>query len=156
MNVDGTAYRTIWLAEDGKTVEIIDQTRLPHHFTTVQLNNLDDAAHAISEKLAGREDEKGRITVSTRALDGWAEVRISDTVEASALGAGMTAAYGAGWYPSIVAAAEAMSGETIAIEPNAEKGARYGALLDIYRDLYQATSSLNSRMVQFAEEGPSA
>lgn len=84
------------------------------------------------------------------------EVRISDTVEASALGAGMTAAYGAGWYPSIVAAAEAMSGETIAIEPNAEKGARYGVLLDIYRDLYQATSSLNSRMVQFAEEGTSA
>ncbi len=84
------------------------------------------------------------------------QVRISDTVEASALGAGMTAAYGAGWYPSIVAAAEAMSGETTAIEPDAEKGARYGALLDIYRDLYQATSSINRRMVQFAEEGTSA
>ncbi len=51
MNVDGQAYRTIWLAEDGKTVEIIDQTKLPHHFTTVQLNNLDDAAHAISAML---------------------------------------------------------------------------------------------------------
>lgn len=51
MNVDGKAYRTIWLAADGKTVEIIDQTKLPHHFTTVQLTNLEDAAHAISAML---------------------------------------------------------------------------------------------------------
>ena len=51
MNVDGKAYRTIWLAADGKTVEIIDQTKLPHHFTTVQLKTLEDAAHAISAML---------------------------------------------------------------------------------------------------------
>ncbi len=84
------------------------------------------------------------------------QVHISDTVEASALGAGMTAAYGAGWYPSIVAAAEAMSGETTIIEPDATSGARYGELLDIYRDLYQSTARLNKRMVRFAEEGTSA
>ncbi len=51
MNVDGKAYRTIWLAEDGKTVEIIDQTRLPHHFVTVQLRDLEDAARAIRDML---------------------------------------------------------------------------------------------------------
>ena len=30
MKIDGKHYRTIWLNEDGKTVEIIDQTKLPH------------------------------------------------------------------------------------------------------------------------------
>lgn len=51
MNVDGTAYRTIWLARDGKTVEIIDQTQLPHRFTTVHLSSLEDAARAIRDML---------------------------------------------------------------------------------------------------------
>ncbi len=48
MNVDGTPYRTIWLADDGWRVEIIDQTRLPHEFVTVTLETLDQAAEAIS------------------------------------------------------------------------------------------------------------
>ncbi len=47
MNVGGKPYRTIWLNEDGWSVEIIDQTRLPHRFETVTLRNLADAAHAI-------------------------------------------------------------------------------------------------------------
>ncbi len=51
MNVNGKAYRTIWRARDGKSVEIIDQTRLPHHFTTVELGNLEDAARAIRDML---------------------------------------------------------------------------------------------------------
>jgi methylthioribose-1-phosphate isomerase len=47
MNVGGKPYRTIWLNEDGWSVEIIDQTRLPHRFETCTLRNLADAAHAI-------------------------------------------------------------------------------------------------------------
>ena len=47
MKIDGKHYRTIWLNEDGKTVEIIDQTKLPHRFETLSLNTLEDAAHAI-------------------------------------------------------------------------------------------------------------
>ena len=47
MNVDGKAYRTIWQGRDGRTVEIIDQTRLPHEFVTVALRTVDDAVHAI-------------------------------------------------------------------------------------------------------------
>ena len=47
MNVGGRAYRTIWLAGDGRTVEIIDQTRLPHEFATVTLRSVDDVVHAI-------------------------------------------------------------------------------------------------------------
>ena len=48
MNIDGKPYRTIWLNEDGNSVEIIDQTKLPHRFETVTLRTLDDAARAIS------------------------------------------------------------------------------------------------------------
>ncbi len=48
MKVDGRPYRTIWLAEDGRTVEVIDQTRLPHAFETLRLKDVDDAADAIS------------------------------------------------------------------------------------------------------------
>ena len=47
MNVDGRHYRTIWLNADGWSVEIIDQTRLPHAFETVTLASLADAVHAI-------------------------------------------------------------------------------------------------------------
>jgi methylthioribose-1-phosphate isomerase len=48
MNINGKPYRTIWLNEDGKSVEIIDQTKLPHKFETVTLRTLEDAARAIS------------------------------------------------------------------------------------------------------------
>jgi methylthioribose-1-phosphate isomerase len=47
MRVAGQAMRTIWLAADGRAVEIIDQTRLPHELVVVSLRHLDDAARAI-------------------------------------------------------------------------------------------------------------
>ncbi len=51
MNVDGTPYRTIWLAEDGWAVEIIDQTRLPHEFIVARLETVEDAIVAIRDML---------------------------------------------------------------------------------------------------------
>jgi len=51
MKIDGKPYRTIWLNADGRTVDIIDQTRLPHEFQTVHLKTLDDACRAISDML---------------------------------------------------------------------------------------------------------
>ncbi len=51
MNVNEKHYRTIWLADDGRSVEIIDQTRLPHRFETARLATLEDAAAAIGEML---------------------------------------------------------------------------------------------------------
>ncbi|MGA2016331.1 MAG: S-methyl-5-thioribose-1-phosphate isomerase [Opitutaceae bacterium] len=47
MNVGGRPYRTLWPAEDGAAVEIIDQTRLPHEFAVVRLESLGEAARAI-------------------------------------------------------------------------------------------------------------
>lgn len=51
MNVNGQPHRTIWLADDGWAVEIIDQTKLPHEFVTVRMESLDDAAVAIADML---------------------------------------------------------------------------------------------------------
>jgi len=48
VNVRGRAMRTIWPAADGRAVEIIDQTRLPHELVIVGLKTLDDAARAIA------------------------------------------------------------------------------------------------------------
>ncbi len=51
MNVNGVSYRSIWPAEEGRRVEIIDQTRLPHEFVVVQLSNLAQTADAIRHML---------------------------------------------------------------------------------------------------------
>ena len=51
MNVNGNAFRTIWLHEDGWGVTIIDQTRLPHEFEFVTLRSLSQTADAISRML---------------------------------------------------------------------------------------------------------
>ena len=48
MNIDGKAWRTIWLEEGGRSIGVIDQTQLPHHFTTRSIIGLDGAAEAIS------------------------------------------------------------------------------------------------------------
>ncbi len=49
MKVGDLSYRSIWLAADGRRVEIIDQTRLPHEFVIVTLASLNDAAVAIKQ-----------------------------------------------------------------------------------------------------------
>ncbi len=47
MKIHGKHYRTIWVAEDGWSVEIIDQTKLPHQFEIIGLKTVEEAAHAI-------------------------------------------------------------------------------------------------------------
>jgi len=47
MKINGKPHRTIWLAADGWSVEIIDQTRLPHEFVVVSLKSMEEAARAI-------------------------------------------------------------------------------------------------------------
>jgi len=51
MKIDGQNYRTIWLGEDGWSVDIIDQTKLPHKFEVANLRTLEDAARAIKDML---------------------------------------------------------------------------------------------------------
>src|ERR1700676_4383489 len=46
MKISGTHYRTIWPTAAG-AIRVIDQSRLPFEFATIDLETLDDAAHAI-------------------------------------------------------------------------------------------------------------
>jgi methylthioribose-1-phosphate isomerase len=48
MKVDGTPFRSIWLNKNGRFVDIIDQTLLPHKFSLKTLQTVGDAAEAIS------------------------------------------------------------------------------------------------------------
>jgi signal transduction histidine kinase len=52
---------------------------LPGEFNQVILNLIVNAAHAIEDVAAKGGPEKGLITIGTRSLTGWAEVRIEDT-----------------------------------------------------------------------------
>jgi methylthioribose-1-phosphate isomerase len=47
MKVDGTPYRTIWLGADGTTVQVIDQTQLPHAFVVRDWRTMEDAERGI-------------------------------------------------------------------------------------------------------------
>jgi methylthioribose-1-phosphate isomerase len=47
MKVDGTPYRTIWLGADGTTVQVIDQTLLPHAFVVRDWRTMKDAERGI-------------------------------------------------------------------------------------------------------------
>jgi len=47
MKIEGTQIRSIWPTPDG-SVEVIDQTKLPHRFATVRLSSMADAVHAIN------------------------------------------------------------------------------------------------------------
>ena len=49
MKVGSRHYRTIWLADDGRSVEVIDQTKLPHAFEIVRLSTVEAVAAAIRD-----------------------------------------------------------------------------------------------------------
>ncbi|HSF96059.1 MAG TPA: S-methyl-5-thioribose-1-phosphate isomerase [Thermohalobaculum sp.] len=51
MKINGKPWRPIWLEEDGWSVGIIDQTRLPFAFETARLTTEAGAAHAIKAML---------------------------------------------------------------------------------------------------------
>jgi len=49
LNVGDRHYHTIWLNENGRSVDIIDQRWLPHEFRVVTLKTIDDVAVAIRD-----------------------------------------------------------------------------------------------------------
>jgi len=83
MNIGDQHYRTIWVAADGHTVEIIDQTKLPHQFEIVQLNSTQDAATAITDMLV-----RGAPLIGATAAYGFARAMRADPSDAN-----ITAAY---------------------------------------------------------------
>ena len=51
MRIDGVQHRTIWLNEDGWSIDIIDQTKLPHELVIENLRTVEDAGRAIKDML---------------------------------------------------------------------------------------------------------
>jgi methylthioribose-1-phosphate isomerase len=51
MKINGVPYRTIWLNDDGWSVTVIDQTKLPFNLETVTLSSMADAAIAIKKMI---------------------------------------------------------------------------------------------------------
>ncbi|QPC88284.1 S-methyl-5-thioribose-1-phosphate isomerase [Mesorhizobium sp. NBSH29] len=49
MNVGDRHFRTIWLADDGRSVDLIDQRWLPHDFRIVSVGSIDGIATAIRD-----------------------------------------------------------------------------------------------------------
>lgn len=79
------------------------------------------------------------------------DVKRLETVEASALGAAMAAATGAGWFGAIEEASAAMSGKVLrTFRPNAKAHARYSELLTIYAELWPLVSAWNNRLQKFS------
>jgi xylulokinase len=78
------------------------------------------------------------------------DVAISDTVEASALGAAMLAGYGSGWFNSCNEAAKAMSGETHIVQPNPQTRPIWDELLEIYSRLFPDNEKTFNDLVNFA------
>ncbi|HUP04007.1 MAG TPA: FGGY-family carbohydrate kinase, partial [Bryobacteraceae bacterium] len=80
-------------------------------------------------------------------------LRCSQTLEASSLGAAMCAAAGAGWFPNIRAAAEAMSGAAAGVTvPDPQRAARYAGLLAIYREVYPQLRQTYAKLARFGEQ----
>jgi xylulokinase len=80
-------------------------------------------------------------------------VLVSETVEATCLGAGMLAAVGAGWYADGATAARAMQGDLAErTVPDEVRHARYARLLPIYQDLHPAMARTFARLAAFREE----
>jgi xylulokinase len=78
------------------------------------------------------------------------DVAISETVEASALGAAMIAAYGAGWFASFGEAAAAMSGKTTIVKPDPTVRQIWDDLLEIYQRLFPDNEKTFNDLVKFA------
>jgi sugar (pentulose or hexulose) kinase len=83
------------------------------------------------------------------------DVKRLETAEASALGAAMAAAKGAGWHRSVKDAAASLSGKPSKIfRPRMKQHKAYAELLSVYVDLWPAISSWNARMQAFVAKHP--
>ncbi len=79
-------------------------------------------------------------------------VEIAREAEATCLGAGMLAAAGAGLFPSIQAAADAMSFGGQVYDPEPAQAARYSRLFDVYKDLYPALRDPFARLKEVVND----
>jgi methylthioribose-1-phosphate isomerase len=76
VKISGKHYRTIWPTKAG-TVRVIDQSRLPFEFSTIDLDTVDDAARAIRTMVV-----RGAPLIGATAAYGLALAARSDPTEA--------------------------------------------------------------------------
>ena len=50
MKINGLHYRSVWVADNNRTIEILDQTKLPFKFNIIQLETISDAATAVGTR----------------------------------------------------------------------------------------------------------
>lgn len=79
-------------------------------------------------------------------------VEIAHESEATCLGAGMLAAAGAGLFPTIQAAADAMSLGGQVYDPNLAQASRYSRLYDVYKDIYPALRTQFTRLKEVVDD----
>jgi methylthioribose-1-phosphate isomerase len=77
VKVDGKPYRTIWLGTDGTTVQVIDQTLLPHRFVVRDLATVEDAERAIHTMIV-----RGAPLIGAAAAYGMALAMAQDSSDA--------------------------------------------------------------------------
>ncbi len=78
MKINGQAHRTIWPADGGRCVKVIDQTRLPFEFAVVDLTTVEEAAHAIRAMTV-----RGAPLIGATAAYGVALAMIADPSDAA-------------------------------------------------------------------------
>jgi methylthioribose-1-phosphate isomerase len=126
VNVDGKPYRTIWLADDGRGVEIIDQTKLPFTFEVIRLEDCAAAATAIRDMWV-----RGAPLIGTTASYGMALAMREDpsdenvTASVQALMATRPTAVNLRW------AVDAMQALLLPLAPNAREQAAYIRAVEI-------------------------
>ena len=78
MNINGKAYRTIRVGSDRWSVEIIDQTLLPHELRFVTLRTLEEAARAYITGFRRhmRKEEAEILPLAAQLLDAkdWSDI----------------------------------------------------------------------------------
>ena len=137
MNVDGTPYFTIWLADDGRTVKIIDQTRLPHEFIVVELKGLQDACTAIRDMWV-----RGAPLIGATAAYGMALAMAEDASDA-----GLENAYASLYETRPTAvnlrwALNSLKGRLLGLDPNQRIEAAYARAVEIADEDVEICSSL--------------
>ena len=109
-----------------------------------------EAGLKINEYLAIGGGANSKIWTQMLADASKKNVLISNTVEASSLGAAMLAAYGSKWFSSINEASLEMTSKNIIIEPDINKKQQYDDLLGIYKEVYFSNKKINNELVNFS------
>lgn len=120
MKVGDRHYRSIWLAEDGWSVEIIDQTRLPHAFSVLRLTTLEEAARAIRDMWV-----RGAPLIGATAAYGMALALRQDASDAAIEGAARTLLATRPTAINLRWAVEAARREVLAVPPAGRAAAAY-------------------------------